>query len=314
MPATDKSTSVRNTHVLCVGAAVLDTIFRVDELPTREGKILPTEMLQIAEGMASSAAYAVAQMGGSVTLWSAVGEDAAGKQILQELSDAGINTSEIVIAKNARSALSTILVDPLGERLIVPFYDPALHAVPKSFTDEDLKRFNAVLVDVRWPALAYEVLKRAKSLGIPAILDGDVAPVDTLKHLGSVATHIIFSEPAAKSLTEMSDAEDILNSLKLMFKDTFLSVTFGDKGSYWLEPGSDQIEYHTTLKVETVDTLAAGDIFHGTFAQGIAEQLPILDIVRLASAAAAIKCTQFGGRQGAPSREQTIQAVKEWIG
>lgn len=314
MPATDNSNFSINTHILCVGAAVLDTIFRVDQLPTREGKILPTEMLQIAEGMASSAAYAVAQMGGKVTLWSAVGEDAAGKQILQELSDAGIDTSEIVIAKGARSALSTILVDPRGERLIVPFYDPALHSVPKSFTDDELKRFDAVLVDVRWPALAYEVLMRAKSLGIPAILDGDVAPVDTLKHLGSAASHIIFSEPAAKSLTEKSNPDDILNDLQLMFQDTFLSVTFGDKGSYWLEPGSDKIDYHTTLEVDAVDTLAAGDIFHGTFAQGIAEQLPMLETVRLASAAAAIKCTRFGGRQGAPTREQTLQAVKEWIG
>lgn len=51
-------------HVLCVGAAVLDTLFRVRTLPSGQGKVLPYDMLQIAEGMASSAAYAVAQLGG----------------------------------------------------------------------------------------------------------------------------------------------------------------------------------------------------------------------------------------------------------
>lgn len=51
-------------HVLCVGAAVLDTLFRVHDMPKGEGKVLPYEMLQIAEGMASSAAYAVHRMGG----------------------------------------------------------------------------------------------------------------------------------------------------------------------------------------------------------------------------------------------------------
>lgn len=56
-------------HVLCVGAAVLDTLFRVHEMPKGEGKVLPYEMLQIAEGMASSAAYAVHRMGGRASLW-----------------------------------------------------------------------------------------------------------------------------------------------------------------------------------------------------------------------------------------------------
>lgn len=302
------------THVLCVGAAVLDTIFKVDTIPTGQGKVLPTEMLQVAEGMASSAAYAVAQMGGKVSLWSAVGADSAGQQILQELSRAGIDTKAIATVADARSALSTILVDKQGERLIVPFYDPALHRQVKSFSDEELSAFDAVLVDVRWPALAYEVLCRANALGIPAILDGDVSPNETLLHLGSVASHIIFSEPAAFALSGESDGSAMLLKLKEKFPKAFLSVTFGDKGSYWLEQGSDKVEYHTTLHVNAVDTLAAGDIFHGTFAQGLAEGLETLDIIRLASAAAAIKCTRFGGRLGAPTRVETESAVQNWIG
>ncbi len=60
-------------HVLCVGAAVLDTLFRVHDMPTGQGKVLPYEMLQIAEGMASSAAYTVHRMGGRASLWGAVG-------------------------------------------------------------------------------------------------------------------------------------------------------------------------------------------------------------------------------------------------
>ena len=65
-------------HVLCVGAAVLDTLFRVHDMPKGEGKVLPYEMLQIAEGMASSAAYAVHRMGGRASLWGAVGDDETG--------------------------------------------------------------------------------------------------------------------------------------------------------------------------------------------------------------------------------------------
>ncbi len=68
-------------HVLCVGAAVLDTLFRVRTIPQTPGKVLPYEMLQVAEGMASSAAYAIVRLGGLASLWGAVGDDTASQQI-----------------------------------------------------------------------------------------------------------------------------------------------------------------------------------------------------------------------------------------
>lgn len=108
-------------HVLCVGAAVLDTLFRVHDMPKGEGKVLPYEMLQIAEGMASSAAYAVHRMGGRASLWGAVGDDETGTRILRDLAESGIDTTGMTVAAGARSALSTIIIDDRGERLIVPF-------------------------------------------------------------------------------------------------------------------------------------------------------------------------------------------------
>lgn len=79
-------------HVLCVGAAVLDTLFRVHTLPSGQGKVLPYEMLQIAEGMASSAAYAVARLGGRASLWGAVGDDETSERIVRDLSADGVIT------------------------------------------------------------------------------------------------------------------------------------------------------------------------------------------------------------------------------
>jgi sugar/nucleoside kinase (ribokinase family) len=55
--------------------------------------------------------------------------------------------------------------------------------------------------------------------------------------------------------------------------------------------------------VDTVDTLGAGDVFHGAFALGLAEQRPVEEVIRRASAVAALKCTRFGGRAGIPCSE-----------
>jgi len=47
------------SKILCVGALTMDTIFRLDTLPEQAGKYLPREAVEIAAGMASSAAAAM---------------------------------------------------------------------------------------------------------------------------------------------------------------------------------------------------------------------------------------------------------------
>ena len=60
----------------------------------------------------------------------------------------------------------------------------------------------------------------------------------------------------------------------------------------------------TTLIESVVDTLAAGDVFHGAFALALLEGRGIEGAARFACAAASLKCTRFGGRLGCPSRAE----------
>ena len=299
-------------HLLCVGAAVLDTLFRVREMPHGEGKVLPYDMMQIAEGMASSAAYAVCRMGGRASLWAAVGDDETGRRIVNDLSESGIDTSGVTVVEGARSALSTILIDDKGERLIVPFYDHKLHRNKRACTASDIAAFDAVLVDVRWPELAFDVLSVAREIGKPAILDGDVASVETLEMLVPAASHVIFSEPAARLLTGAERVADMLPLLHLRYPETFIAVTAGPAGCHWIEPGDATLHFEHAMRINAIDTLAAGDIFHGTFALAVAEGMSSRAAIRLSSAAAALKCTIFGGRLGAPSRSEALRALQAW--
>ena len=309
----EKKEEGHSRHVLCVGAAVLDTLFRVRDMPTGQGKVLPYEMLQIAEGMASSAAYTVHRMGGRASLWGAVGDDETGARILRDLSESGIDTSGMTVAKGARSALSTILIDDRGERLIVPFYDHRLHENKRSCTKADLAAFDAVLVDVRWPDLALDVLTVARQLGKPAILDGDVAPVETLERLAPAASHIIFSEPAAERLTGLSDVSAMVPVLHARYPETFIAVTAGPSGCYWTEACDHRVHFQSTMAIEAVDTLAAGDVFHGTFALAVAEGMESRAAIQLSSVAAALKCRIFGGRTGTPTRAEAEAAMAAWL-
>ena len=77
--------------VICCGAATLDTIFRVERMPTGPGKILPTGMIEVAHGMATSAAAAVARLGGRARLFARVGDDLAGQRFIRDLTEAGVD-------------------------------------------------------------------------------------------------------------------------------------------------------------------------------------------------------------------------------
>ena len=58
------------------------------------------------------------------------------------------------------------------------------------------------------------------------------------------------------------------------------------------------------FKIDAVDTLAAGDVFHAGFALALAEGRDEVTALRFGAAAAGLKCTRFGGSMGAPKRAE----------
>jgi sulfofructose kinase len=79
-------------------------------------------------------------------------------------------------------------------------------------------------------------------------------------------------------------------------------ATDGAQGVFWVEAG--ELHHQPAYTVQAVDTLGAGDVFHGAFALALAEGQAMDAAVAFANAAAAIKVTRFGGRAGAPTRAE----------
>lgn len=281
--------------VLTVGALALDTIFRFDHLPTAPGKYLPLDTVQVAQGMATAQAATIVRLGGKARLWASIGDDPIGDRIVDDLTAAGIDLGALRRVAGATSGFSSIFIDRAGERIIVPHYDPAIRTRPDQLPD--LSDVAAISVDVRWPDAAEIALHAARDLGVPGILDVEAAPNDVLDRLVPIATHLIASEPGAFALTGEPDPAKAVAILSRT-RAEFVAVTAGEHGVYWTDG------HQPAFAVDAVDTLAAGDVFHGSFAFGLAEGWEIDRTIRFAAAAAAIKCTRFGGRLGAPTRAE----------
>lgn len=287
--------------ILCVGALTCDLMLWTPTLPTTPGKHMATSAVTLAAGMAASAATAVARLGYPAALWASVGDDANGPFLVAEMAREGIDTRWIRTVPGCPSALAAILLAADGERIVVPHYAPALLAAPADVPPIGRGRFAAVMVDVRWPAAAAVALDAARAAGVPAILDLDTGPPDVLDDLVDRATHVAASAAGAAIVTGASDPAAAARRLADRTGATVV-VTAGGDGIVLVTPNGDGPVVVPAFPVRTVDTNAAGDVFHGAFAVAVAEGRTMAAAVRFAAAAAAIKCGRSGGRLGAPTR------------
>jgi sugar/nucleoside kinase (ribokinase family) len=86
-----------------------------------------------------------------------------------------------------------------------------------------------------------------------------------------------------------------------------LIFTFGGKELWFTSPGQP-VSTLPAYKVPVVDTLAAGDTFRAGVVYGILKGLSNEDVVRFASATAAVKCTRFPSVYQPPDLDE-IQAL-----
>ena len=166
---------------------------------------------------------------------------------------------------------------------------------------------DGVLADMRWPEGALVGLEAAARSGRAAVLDCDHDPTGHERVLAA-ASHAVFALPTLVDFVGVSDpasaliaATDLCGGMPI--------ATDGERGVFWLDDG--ECRHLPAFEVDVVDTLGAGDVFHGAFALAVCEGRPLTDALRWASAAAAVKCTRFGGRAGIPSRADVDRFLKE---
>lgn len=289
------------TRIACVGITVQDRIYSLSTLPDGGGKYQANHYMETGGGPAATAAVAIARLGIDVDFIGRVGDDSSGKTLLHELQRWGVNTGFCRQYPNARSSQSAILVDEQGERIIVNYPGPDLDTDAQWLESLDFTRYDIVLADVRWHEGTLKSFALARAAGVTTLLDADMTPQD-ITPLVALADHAVFSTPGLKRMTGRDDAEE---GLRLAANKTEgkVYVTLGGEGAFWLEDA--QLCQQSAFSVGVVDTTGAGDVFHGAMAVALAEKMPIAQAIRFASAVAAMKCTQPGGRAGIPNRQQT---------
>ncbi len=298
------TTAAGAPRVLCAGIIVLDMVFRVKDLPKPDGKVEAQEYFVVNGGCAANAAVAVARLGGRAALAGPLGgpegEDGNGDLVLRALASENVDTSGCQRVSGMATALSAIFIDARGDRTIVTYRDERLAAATPDDPQALAAGADLVLADNRYPQFARPICAAARARNAPVVLDGD-KPTVADDPLFRLASHVIFSAECLRATTGRSDFAEGLACIA-RYSDAFLAVSDGPNDIVFRD--GDTSRRLPVFPIRAVDTLAAGDVFHGGFALALAEGQNELEAMRFGAAVAGIKCSRVGGSAGAPKRAE----------
>ena len=295
-------------RILCIGMPVRDLTFRIEELPERGFKVNASHFEEICGGNALNAAIGIVRLGGRASICGPMGDvrEASAKYIFEKLAHEGIDSKHIMHMRGLVTPISNIMIDPSGERTIVTFRDPELWKVRLPDAGELLEDCQAILTENRCAEFCTDLCAEARRRGIPVIVDVD-RTMSLREGLLTASSHLVFSSEALQSTASVRDDAEALKKIA-KFTPSFVAGTRGAQGTLWLDE-QHNLRETPAFPVHTVDTLGAGDVFHGAFALAITESQDIPSALRFASAAAALKCTRFGGAFAAPQRAEVEQLL-----
>jgi sulfofructose kinase len=269
-------------RVACVGLATRDTILRVPSHPEPDGRVVADELVVAGGGPAATAAVTLARLGVDTAFAGVVGDDEAGRFVLDSLESESVDVSRVVVAPGARTPQSVILVGPGGERSIVHRPGDA--------------PFPAVDVDADWVHVDHVGFGHVRGR---LSLDGG-NPIPGLRfHLHNVA---LYSPTEERLHADFGDAETALAA----GAETVVA-TRGADGC--VATTRDGVVEARGVPCEPVSTLGAGDVFHGALLAFLARDAPLADALRAANAAAALSCRALDGRSAIPTLDELQRSL-----
>lgn len=298
-----------NARILVLGSLNADLVQRVPRLPAI-GETLTGENLQIfSGGKGANQACAGASLGGRVAMAGKVGSDGFARQLLDDLNNAGADTSGVE-ASTHPTGTATILVLPDGSNCIMLSPGANQH-VSTGFAERaagTLTKNDFLLCQLETPLPSVEAaLRTATANGATTVLDPAPAaplPPGLLKHVHILTPNQVEATALLEidqELTSLSAALEIARQLQKLGPPIVI-VKMGTLGCAVLH-GVDTftVDAH---RVKTVDTTAAGDTFNGALAVALSEGSPLRTAVAFANAAAALSVTRHGAMPSMPKRHE----------
>ena len=275
---------------LFVGLITLDFIYLADSPPQNNQKLVATDYTVAAGGPATNAAVTFSHLGNKATILGVLGSHPMKQLICTDLENCQVAIIDLDPHQITPPPVSSIIVTQgTGERAVISINAVKTQAHITSIPPNILENIDIILIDGHQMAISFHLAQTAKTHNIPIVIDGGSWKpgfAEILPFVNYALCSANFYPPNCKN------QQDVFNYLQ-DFNIPHIAITQGENPIQYLTCGQSGVV--NVPKIQTVDTLGAGDIFHGAFCNYIL-QTSFIDALALAGNIATNACKYFGTR------------------
>jgi sugar/nucleoside kinase (ribokinase family) len=290
----------------------VDDLVYVDRFPMPGTKIKVTTRKREGGGLAGTALVAAAKLGARAAWAGVLGDDSdePSRFTIEQFQQADVDCSLIKRQPDARPNRCVIVVEqPSGQRTILSCSEGATPFPMEDITEELIGQCKVLFVDHTVVETGTRAAQFARKQSIPVVGDIERHDGNGVAELLRLVDHLIIGIEAARRLTGQNGPHAILKRLADPNRACIV-VTDGHRGCWYAERGG-KIHHQPAFEVNVVDTTGCGDVFHGAYAAMLAQGLSIGQCIVIATATAAMKAAQPGGRAGIPDRAAVDAFIAE---
>ena len=276
---------------LFVGLATLDFVYLITNFPKQNEKIVAVDDTIAAGGPVSNAAVTFAHLGNRANLLATIGTHPISHLIKADLANYDVQICDLEPQKSTSPPVSSIIVtQSTGERAVISLNATKFQATIEQLPTNILDEIDIVLIDGHQMVISEAIAHKAKAKNIPVVIDGGSWKLGferVLPHVDYAICSANFYPP------NCHDREDVVKYLQQIDIPN-IAITQGEKPIiYWTGGESGEI---SVTPIKALDTLGAGDIFHGAFCHYILPEY-FRDALANASQIASHACQFFGTRK-----------------
>lgn len=299
-----------NKKIFCIGHASFDITFPLNVFPKENTKNRVKKIVECGGGPASNAAYLLGKWNTNPYFIGIVGNDIYGKTIKEELKSVNVNIDYMEDSSKYGTTLSIVIVSKeKGSRTTLAYKNPNMKMEKQNI---DIKP-DILLVDGQEYELSMNVIRNNPNM--ISIIDAGRATEEVIDLCKNV-NYIVCSKEFAEEVTGIKinyRKSETFNQLFIKLMELFPNkkyvVTLEDKGSMFLD--GDYVKLMPTYKMKVKDTTGAGDIFHGAFTYGIANNYTLEESVKLGNIAGALSTTNIGARNSVPTLKEVMKLYEK---
>ena len=301
--------------IVCMGSVNMDLCMYMQAMPAVGETVRTDNFATYPGGKAGNQAAAAGELGGRVCVLARLGDDSFSSQLTEELRKHGVEDRYLIYEKGATAGIAMIRIDAQGRNSIsfTPGANAAISPADVRANADAFEEGGILLITLELPLdTVREAMKLAKERNMQVVLDPSPVPEGGLPaDLCAMVDYAKPNEVEAELLSgvPVKDFESAAVACERLMAMGIAHpvISMSDKGAYTCIDGKPvQI---APVKVDAIDSTAAGDVFLGAFAVALAGDEPVERCLHYANTAAALSTTRKGAQSSIPTPQEVTAAL-----